>query len=107
MSRYEYAKEWRKKNPERYRAQHKKDARKLRLKRHGLTEEDYNELFSKQNGMCAICMRVPSRRLDIDHDHQTGRVRGLLCNPCNQALGLLQDNPLIIKAALQYIGGVS
>lgn len=45
------------------------------------------------------------RSLDVDHDHATGEVRGLLCNRCNQAIGLLQDDPLIVRSALVYLNG--
>jgi len=93
---------WRKSNPDK----EKKHKRRYRLKHaFGLTEEDYEELFKKQNGRCAICSKVSTRTLDVDHCHTTGKVRGLLCNQCNVALGLLKDNPLIIKAAYEYLGG--
>lgn len=99
QSRYN-VKLWRKKYPA-------KDAKHKRIyslkKDFGLTEKDYDNLFEKQNGRCAICMKTSERRLDVDHCHTTGKIRGLLCNQCNQALGLLKDDPLIIKAALEYV----
>lgn len=73
----------------------KADGRILRraLKRYGITEDAYLALLEAQGGVCAICGGVdPSRRLNIDHDHATGAVRGLLCNGCNGArLGRLGD----------------
>jgi len=70
-------------------------------KRYGITLEDYNELLIKQKGRCAICGSLPKhRRLDIDHDHKTGQIRGLLCNRCNQGLGYLGQ---VLKKAMDYL----
>lgn len=91
--------------------------RKRHLKvTYGLTEEEYNDLLSQQNNVCAICGNPETRRLGrtartinnkfmlhVDHDHDTGKVRGLLCSACNQALGLLKENPDRIKALLLYV----
>ena len=53
----------------------------------GVTVEDYDRLLAAQGGGCAICGNPPkTRRLDVDHDHRTGKVRGLLCHRCNRAL---------------------
>ena len=71
--------------------------------KYGISEEDYERLFESQNGRCAICKKETERRLDVDHCHSTNKVRGLLCNQCNQGLGLFQDNPLILKSALEYL----
>lgn len=90
--------EWRANNP--------KSHRPGVLKRlYGLTMAEYNELFISQNSKCAICLRVPSENklLHVDHDHQTGVVRGLLCQQCNHAIGLLQENPDVIQRALNYL----
>lgn len=86
-------------------------ARGLRI-RYGLTEQEYDELSTSQGGVCAICGNpCPSgRRLAVDHDHGCcpGRIscgkclRGLLCTPCNQHLGILEDVEWI-KAAQQYL----
>lgn len=76
-----------------------------RLKRRGATEELYNELYEIQQGCCAIC-NEPEEKLSwlcIDHDHNTGRVRGLLCPSCNRGIGLLQDNPKFLLKAAKYI----
>lgn len=65
-----------------------------KLAKYGLTPESYAELLDAQGGVCAICERPPpgERMLAVDHDHDTGEVRGLLCSNCNTALGLLGDN---------------
>jgi len=76
--------------------------RKYRLaKKYGMTEADYEHLLNAQNGCCAICSE--RERLYIDHDHATGRVRGLLCNLCNLAIGKFRDSPMVLRAAAAYI----
>ena len=108
----EYARKQRQ-DPE-YRAR-RKAARKpiysmrYRLKKEfGLTVEDYEQLHETQGGKCAVCGRPENgRRLDVDHCHTTGKIRGLLCNPCNQSLGLLGESPERIKGLLAYLGAES
>lgn len=71
---------------------------------YGITPEQYDEMFDKQKGTCAICGHSPEgRRLDVDHCHRSGEVRGLLCNKCNQAIGLFNDEPNLIERALEYL----
>jgi len=70
---------------------------------HGLTLEDYDDLLAKQGGVCAICGEYRGRRLAVDHDHTTGRVRGLLCDPCNQGIGFLDDDVSRLRAAIRYL----
>lgn len=76
-------------------------------KKYGLSLEAYNLLFVEQYGKCKICYRHQSelnRRLDIDHDHKTGKVRGLLCLRCNQLVGHIENNTsLILRRAKEYI----
>lgn len=76
----------------------------LLLDHYGITGERYNAMLAEQEGRCAICRREPStKRLWIDHNHATGAVRGLLCNACNSALGLLGDSPKRLAAASEYL----
>lgn len=70
--------------------------------RYGLNLEDYEELYKKQKGNCAICDKYFDK-LDIDHCHKTGKVRGLLCGSCNRALGLMKDNIEFLKSAISYL----
>lgn len=76
------------------------------LRIHGLSIEDFDALVASQNNKCAICGAPPpeSQRLHVDHDHSTGRVRGLLCGHCNKALGLFRDDPEVILRAVHYLG---
>ncbi len=73
------------------------------LKRHGLTLADYDEMFRLQDGRCAICRCGSSKRLHVDHNHETGLVRGLLCYLCNTMLGNSKDQPGILEAAASYL----
>lgn len=90
-------KKWRAKNPERA---HAEGVRRL----YGLDAERFQELLAEQNGACAICGEVPGR-LEVDHDHGTGVVRGLLCGNCNKALGLMRDDTERLLSAVRYLEG--
>lgn len=86
------------------------DTRKAVLIRHGMTQEEYDSKFSAQLGLCMICERPQrvgglkqSDRLDIDHDHITGELRDLLCRSCNIVLGHMQDNPVLLRKAADYL----
>ena len=73
----------------------------------GITEDVYNELHSKQEGRCAICnTSEPSSKhglFSIDHCHTTGKIRGLLCQPCNKGLGMFRDSASSLAAAVAYL----
>lgn len=76
-----------------------------RLKRRGATQKLYDQLYEIQQGRCALC-REPEEKfawLCIDHDHDTGRIRGLLCPNCNRGIGLLRDNADLLRKAAEYI----
>ena len=73
-------------------------------KLYGLTKNDFFELLRDQNSTCAICGTAINRdNAHVDHCHNNGQVRGLLCSKCNQAIGLLQDSEVIIKKAAEYV----
>ena len=78
---------------------------KQRLRKYGLTVEQYNIMLSEQNGTCGICKLVclTGRRLAVDHCHDTGRVRGLLCSNCNRGNGMLKESPKNLAASLRYL----
>jgi hypothetical protein len=72
-----------------------------------VTVEQYEQLFTAQAGLCAICKRTPeSGRLCIDHCHETNKVRGLLCKLCNHGLGCFGDNLAGLRRAVEYLGAV-
>lgn len=83
--------------------------RVTRLRKLGMTLEDYARLFSEQGGKCAICRTadtgVKKNNFPVDHDHKTGKVRGLLCDRCNTSLGQFEDNPDLLRKAADYLEG--
>lgn len=91
---------------------HTAKARRKQLGKYGLSADDYELLYEKQNGVCAICGKSETvenntgtiRLLSVDHNHKTGKVRGLLCMSCNIFLGYLEKNSEYISKALVYIG---
>ena len=99
--------ELRKQNPEKYRKADNKHYRKNRLahkvNRYGITTEDYKLLLAKQSGNCAICKKEMGV-VNIDHCHETQKVRGLLCTSCNTGIGKLKDDIAILQNAVQYLG---
>lgn len=96
---------WRIANPEAYQAIRRRDHLKYR---YGLTEPEYLCLFETQDGCCALC-ETPGTlwpnpgHLKVDHCHETGVVRGLLCTTCNLGLGMLGDNSTGLERALAYL----
>lgn len=104
---------WYKSNPERAKEQSKKRVangghRSSQIKRkYNFTQEQYDDMLIKQNGVCLICGTDTPGRNDknfhIDHDHDTDRVRGLLCSNCNRAIGLLGDLSVNAYAAGDYL----
>lgn len=85
----------------------KKDRKAKQLKRrYGISYKEYNDIFNKQNGECAICKKHQSEftiSLAVDHDHVTKKVRGLLCYNCNMGLGRFQDNLDYLNEAIEYL----
>jgi uncharacterized Zn ribbon protein len=81
--------------------------------RYGITQKEYDELYQTQSGKCAVCGKDNSgatqsgnrKRMYVDHDHKTGRVRGLLCSNCNMALGFVHDDPALLTKLAEYLKG--
>lgn len=94
-----------------WKSENKPRLRELQLLRHyGINNETFNKMFNDQNGQCAICKRHQSelpKTLSVDHDHNTGKVRGLLCDRCNRAIGFMKDDPNLLVSAAEYIKGHS
>lgn len=77
-----------------------------RLRKYELTIEKYNEMLLGQNNCCKICLTPKfnnGKRLAVDHCHKTGKIRGLLCESCNRAIGLLKDDVVVLENAIKYI----
>lgn len=86
------------------------EARRLsNLQSYGLSPDNFDQLWQAQSGCCGVCSRalVMGGRFNasvfVDHDHKTGRVRGLLCMRCNTVLGFLEDSALLCLAAVNYL----
>ena len=78
---------------------------------YGMTISDWDKLFTKQGGQCAACHKPEIKfnnksrtiqRLCVDHNHKTGKVRGLLCNRCNRVIGLLEEDLILVKSLYDY-----
>lgn len=89
-----------------YKKYYEKNSALIQAKRkaikYNIDIKHYDELYKKQGGRCLIC-NIDSEVLDVDHDHKTGEVRGLLCRSCNLGLGHFKDNKESLKKALEYL----
>jgi hypothetical protein len=102
-------------NPERYQANlaktkasgtYARSLRKWHLRtKFGLTVEEFEQMEADQGGCCAICRRPPreGRTLHVDHDHDTGRIRRLLCFTCNAGMGMFDHDPVLLIEAAEYL----
>lgn len=78
---------------------------------YGITEAQYELMLKSQNGVCAICGRSETskhqngkiKRLSVDHNHKTYKIRGLLCQCCNAAIGMAKDDPKVLRKAAEYL----
>lgn len=98
----EYQREYRAKNP----AKVKELSRKTHMMRtFNMTIEQYDEMLEAQNGVCAICQQscTTGNNLAVDHNHETGKVRALLCKNCNTAIGLMKEDVDRMIKAIEYI----
>jgi hypothetical protein len=118
-----YSRKWRAENRTKYRAYSKgrrlkeggRWARNVALKaQYGITIEQYDAMLEAQGGLCAVCRRPevePDRwsgkvkSLAVDHCHDTGKVRGLLCSGCNTSLGKMKHDTGLLQAAINYLKG--
>lgn len=106
---------WREENPEKYQAwldrnraanrprKAQIDRRSYLERTYGITQEDYEFLAVSHDNKCAICGEPDEKGLHVDHDHATGRIRGLLCGSCNRAMGLFHEDPARFEAAGVYL----
>jgi hypothetical protein len=99
-----YQRIWRAANPEQAKSHSLKS-------QYGIGMDEYRALSEAQNGVCAICKNTETsldkdggpRLMPVDHDHITGKVRGLLCTACNRALGMFKDSPELLRSAINYL----
>ncbi len=120
--RLEYARRYRKENPDkvlacnrksyRYSATQRRNVRHYALRtKYGMTEADFDEMLAGQNGKCAICSvtvvvgdeRHSHQTACVDHCHATGAVRGILCNRCNKGLGMFEDDLPRFRRVMRYL----
>lgn len=75
--------------------------------RYGITLDQFNKISAEQNDECLICkkhkLQNKNGKLFVDHDHKTGKIRGLLCDRCNKSLGLMEDNVEFLRKAIGYL----
>lgn len=103
LCKKEYDKQWRKNNAAINYMYHRKSHLKTA---YGLTYEAYSKMWQEQEARCKICgigQENLKLTLSVDHDHKTGKVRGLLCRSCNGMLGLAKDNVEILNNAIKYL----
>jgi hypothetical protein len=81
---------------------------RIKLK-YGLTQQQYEEILERQNYSCKLCSRsfdkLPRRIIHVDHCHKTGKLRGILCMPCNVTLGVVKDDPKALRKMIKYLKG--
>jgi hypothetical protein len=77
--------------------------KRSRARAGGLTQGQFLARCDSQGGVCMICGEEPDRTLNVDHDHETGKVRDLLCQACNLGLGWFEDSPSKLKLAIEYL----
>ena len=107
---YQENKEEINKKNKKYNSEHKERVKDNRLQRlYGITSENYNKMYDEQEGCCYICGIYKEKEgnrynvLCVDHDHEIGKVRGLLCHRCNKAIGLLEDDEQLLLKAIEYL----
>jgi hypothetical protein len=76
---------------------------KLRFKKYGITGDEFRKIIDKQQTKCPICNRSINKNLSIDHDHNTGKIRGIICNSCNLAIGNAESSPERLRAMANYL----
>jgi Recombination endonuclease VII len=102
--RNEWVRGWRKQNPDKQQT--------YRLKTdYGISFEEYTEILAQQGGVCKICRQPEQLKtkngkvklLAVDHDHETDKIRGIICNGCNRAIGYIFNDPSIARAIAEYL----
>lgn len=74
------------------------------VRKYGITADEYDRRLDEQGGGCKICGKILQRvSLAVDHNHKTGKVRGILCENCNRGLGMFKDDPNLLRSAIEYL----
>lgn len=101
------ANDWNRKNKDRHRENNRNPSDEVtfrrRATRYGLTVTELRNMLTEANNTCEICGRVPETYVVVDHCHKSLKVRGILCGPCNQSLGLMKENTEWLESMIQYI----
>lgn len=102
-----YITAWRKRNPGKVREYNRRAEEKVggrRFWKYGITDAEIARMIRSQRGRCPICDRAePEIKLVVDHDHNTGKVRSMLCQTCNTGIGKFKESPNILMAAIRYL----
>jgi hypothetical protein len=93
-------KERQQRDPEKLKAQQRKNDLK---KKYNISPEDYDKMFEDQQGHCAICLKTSTKALHVDHNHETGKIRALLCSHCNVGLGHFKESLNLLERAKDYL----
>lgn len=80
-----------------------KELARHRLASYGIDAQTYQAMVDAQNGKCLICGDKVGINLSVDHNHRTGKIRGLICNPCNISIAKAKDSPIILRAMADYL----
>ena len=91
---------WRKENPEKV---NQASIWYRRERTYGITEEDFMKMIDNQKWECAVCKKSIDESCHVDHNHENGKVRGLLCDSCNKGLGFFKDNVEHLASAIKYL----
>ena len=87
-----------------YQARPRSERRAIILSKYGITPDDYDLILEQQDNRCAACHGYSNRVLEVDHCHETGKIRGLLCHNCNSALGHAKDDVNRLWDLVEYLG---
>jgi len=102
---------WKQKNREkvamqarlRYQNNPQKELDRIRFKKYGITGDEFRFILNNQNNQCLICVKQDTKNLSVDHNHQTGKIRGIICNDCNVVLGRVRDSIKTLKSMIKYL----
>lgn len=96
-----YVRAYKQRHPDRVK---NSDRNRMYRKKYGMTVAQYEQMVESQGGVCAVCQKPETRRaLAVDHNHETGATRSLLCSNCNTAIGLLQDSAELADSVASYL----